>query len=218
MASGSGGSLPTFVARRLLITIPLLLLISLGVFSLVLLLPGDPAVYLAGGAKASASEIAKVRHHLHLDEGFFAQYWHWLTAALHGDLGNSLFQNQSIAAAISARFPVTLSLALGAMVIAVVIGIPAGVISGIRQGTASDRLVTVGSSLGVAVPDFWLAMLLVVLFAVDLHWLPALGFVPFAQSPYEWFLHLLLPWIALGLGGAATIARQVRGALIDTMD
>src|SRR5271165_913673 len=190
MASGSGGSLPTFVARRLLITIPLLLLISLGVFSLVLLLPGDPAVYLAGGAKASASEIAKVRHHLHLDEGFFAQYWHWLTAALHGDLGNSLFQNQSIA----------------------------GAISGIRQGTASDRLVTVGSSLGVAVPDFWLAMLLVVLFAVDLHWLPALGFVPFAQSPYEWFLHLLLPWIALGLGGAATIARQVRGALIDTMD
>jgi peptide/nickel transport system permease protein len=88
----------------------------------------------------------------------------------------------------------------------------------VRSGTASDRIVTVGSSLGVAIPDFWLALLLVIWFAVDTHLLPALGFVAWSTSPWQWADHLILPWIALGLGGAATIARQVRGALIDTLD
>jgi peptide/nickel transport system permease protein len=104
------------------------------------------------------------------------------------------------------------------MLLAIIIGIPAGIISGVRQGTAPDRLVTVGSSLGVAIPDFWLALLLVIVFAVELHVLPALGYVSYTTSPWLWFQHLILPWLALGIGGAATIARQVRGSLIDTLD
>lgn len=218
MGSGGGGSLPAFVARRLLITVLLLFLISVAVYSLILVIPGDPAVALAGGAKATPHEIAKITRQLHLDEGFFAQYWHWLRGALHGNLGNSLFQSQAVSSGIAARFPVTLQVAAGGMVVAVLLGAPSGILAGVRQGTLRDRTVTTGSSLAVSIPDFWLAILLVIVFAVKLNWLPALGYTSFGQSPVEWFKDLLLPWVALGLGGAAVVARQVRGALIDTLD
>jgi peptide/nickel transport system permease protein len=201
---GSGGTLLSFIGRRLLITIPLLLLISFGVFSLVLLLPGNPALALAGGIHSSPANVAK--------------YLRWLFRVLHGNLGNSLFLHQSVVSGIASRFPVTIQLAVGGMLVAILIGIPAGILSGVRQGTAPDRLVTFGSSLGVAIPDFWLALLLVIFFAVDFHILPALGYVSFTTSPWQWAQHLILPWLALGIGGAATIARQVRGALIDTLD
>src|SRR5271155_5366941 len=112
MAS-SGGSLLSFVARRLLIAVLLLFLISLGVYSLILIVPGNPAIALAGGTKATPAEIAKITAQLHLNEGFFAQYWRWLKAVLHGNLGNSLFENESVASGIAARFPITLSVAAG---------------------------------------------------------------------------------------------------------
>jgi len=215
---GSGGSLLGFIGRRLVITIPLLLLISFGVFCLVLLLPGNPALTLAGGVHSSPAQVARITRQLHLNEPFWRQYLRWLGQVLHGNLGTSLFQHQSVASGIATRFPVTLSLAVGGILLAVIIGIPAGIISGVRQGTAPDRLVTVGSSLGVAIPDFWLALLLVIVFAVWLHVLPAIGYVSYATSPALWVQHLVLPWLALGIGGAATIARQVRGSLIDTLD
>ena len=219
MASGGGGSLPSFIARRLLITIPLLLLISFAVFSLVFLLPGDPAIAMAGGTKANLGEIAKIRQQLHLNQPFWKQYLEWLNQVLHGNLGNSIFKpHVSVASELALRFPVTLSIALGAMVFSIIFGIPAGILSGVRQGTFRDRTVTFGSSLGVAIPDFWLAIMLVTIFAVDLHLLPALGYTHFTQSPMQWAEDLFLPWLALGLGGAAVIARQVRGAMIDTLD
>src|SRR5580700_1468647 len=218
MASGSGGSLLTFLARRLLIAVLLLFLISLGVYSLILILPGNPAIALAGGTHATPAEIAKITAELHLNEGFFVQYWNWLRAALHGNLGNSLFNNETVSSGIAARFPVTLSIAAGGMVVAILLGVPSGVIAGLHQGAARDRIVTVGSSIAVAIPDFWLGMLLIIVFAVKLGWLPALGYTPFTQSPSGWFEDLLLPWLALGIGGSAVIARQVRGALIDTLD
>jgi peptide/nickel transport system permease protein len=213
----SGGSLATFIGRRLLIMIPLLIMISLAVFSLVLIIPGDPARTLAGGDRASPAVVAHIRHVLHLDQSFLAQYWHWLTGVFHGQLGNSLFQNQSVAAGIRRRLPVTVSIAAGGMILAILIGIPAGIVAGLRPRSWTDRVVSVGSSLGVAIPDFWLAMLLIVVLAVNLHLLAPLGYVPFATSPAQWFLHLIMPWLALGIGGAATIARQTRGSMIDTM-
>ena len=218
MASGSGGSLLTFLARRLLIAVLLLFLISLGVYSLILILPGNPAITLAGGTHASPGQIARITRELHLNDGFFVQYWNWLKSALHGNLGNSLFNNETVSSGIAARFPVTLSIAAGGMIVAILLGVPSGVIAGLHQGAARDRVVTVGTSLAVAIPDFWLGMLLVIVFAVKLGWLPALGYTPFTQSPTEWFEDLLLPWLALGIGGSAVIARQVRGALIDTLD
>ena len=217
------GSLLSFVARRLVITIPLLVVISLAVFSLVLLLPGDPALVLAGGLHAKASTVAAIRRQLHLNEGFFAQYWLWLTHALRGNLGHSLFAPASapgspVAGAIRIRFPVTLSIAAGGMVTAVVLGLPTGIVAGLRPRSWADRIVTATSSLGVAMPDFWLAMLLVILLAIKSHLLPPLGYVALATSPWGWFEHLLMPWLALGFGGAATVARQTRGSLIDTLD
>src|SRR5579871_2797739 len=201
MATGGEGSLPSFIGRRLLITIPLLVLISFAVFSLVLLIPGDPAITLAGGAKANVAEIARIRHQLHLDQPFWKQYVDWLNQVVHGNLGNSIFQHQTVASGIGTHFPVTLSIAIGGMVFSVLLGVPAGILSAVRQGTLRDRAVTLGSSLGVAIPDFWLAIMLVTLFAVDFHVLPALGYTPFAQSPGRWAEDLLLPWLALGLGG-----------------
>ena len=127
----SGGSLITFIGRRLLITIPLLVLITLGVFSLVLIIPGDPAQTLAGGARASPAEVAHIRHVLHLDQPFLAQYVRWLSGVVHGQLGNSLFKGQSVAAGIRERLPVTASIAAGGMVLAVVIGLPAGIVAGV---------------------------------------------------------------------------------------
>jgi peptide/nickel transport system permease protein len=219
----SGGSLLSFVARRLLITIPLLVVISLAVFSLVLLLPGDPALTLAGGVHAKAATVAEIRRQLHLNEGFFAQYGVWLGNLLHGNMGHSLYSpanvpGSQVASGIRIRFPVTLSIAVGGMVTALLIGLPTGIVAGLRPRSWADRVVTAVSSLGVAMPDFWLAMLLVILLAIHTHLLPPGGYTPFATSPLSWFQHLLMPWLALGFGGAATVARQIRGSLIDTLD
>ena len=208
----------SFIARRLLAMVPLLLIITFAVYGLVLIVPGDPARTLAGGVKANPADVAKIRHQLHLDQPFLNQYWRWLTHALRGDLGQSLFQHQSVAHGIAGRLAPTLSLALGGLLVSVLIGLPLGIIAGTRPATAADRTATAASSLGIAMPDFFVAILLVVVFAVKVHWFPAIGYVKFATSPGQWAKHLILPWIALGVGGAAVLARQVRGSLIDTLD
>jgi peptide/nickel transport system permease protein len=207
-----------FIARRLAAMVPLLFLITLGVYALGLLIPGDPARTLAGGVNAQPSEIARIRNQLHLNEPFFAQYWRWVTHAMRGDLGTSLFQHESVASVISSRFPLTLSLALGGLAVSILIGLPIGILAGTRPGRAADRSGTVLSSAGIAIPDFFLAIVLALIFAVKLHVLPDLGYVGLTHSPWGWFQHLLLPWIALGLAGGATLARQVRGQMIDVLD
>ena len=206
-----------YIGRRALALIPLLLIISFVVFSLVLLLPGDPARAIAGGTTAKESTVEAVRHQLHLDEPFLRQYARWLGNVVTGDLGDSWFEKRSVASEIANRFPVTLSMVLGGVAVALLIGVPLGLLAGTRPGTAVDRLVTGVTSFGVAMPDFWLAIILVTVFAVDRSVLPSSGYVPFGDDPLEWARHLLLPWIAIGVGGSATIARQLRGALADEL-
>jgi peptide/nickel transport system permease protein len=206
-----------YIARRLLALVPLLLIISGLVFSMTFLIPGDPSRTLAGGLHATPERVADVRHQLGLDQSVVHQYWHWLTNALSGDLGTSLFSQTSVATEIGHRFPITLSLAVGALVVALLLGVPAGIAAGTRPGSLLDRLTTLGTSTAIAVPDFWLGIVLVIVFAVKLHSLPAIGYVGLTQSPVEWATHLYLPWLALGIGGAAPIARQLRGALIDVL-
>ncbi len=207
-----------FIGRRLVAMVPLLVLITIAVYGLVLLIPGDPARTLAGGLNAQPAEIARIRHQLHLDQPFFVQYWHWVTHAVRGDLGTSLFQHESVATAIGDRFPLTLSLALGGLVVSILIGVPIGIFAGTRPGTVADRSATVASSAGIAMPDFWLGIILALVFAVRLHVLPDLGYVSLTQSPWGWFEHLILPWVALGVAGGATLARQIRGELVDVLD
>src|SRR5579862_5632002 len=172
----------SFITRRLLAMVPLLLIITFVVYGLVLIVPSDPARTLAGGTKADPVEIARIRHQLHLDRPFLAQYWRWLTHAVRGDLGQSLFQHQSVAHGIATRLP--LSLSLGGFVVSILIGLPLGILAGTRPGTTADRSATAGASLGIAMPDFWVAIILVVAFAVKLHWLPDIGYVKFSTSPW----------------------------------
>jgi peptide/nickel transport system permease protein len=207
-----------YIARRLLGIIPLLLIISFAVFALVLAIPGDPARTIAGGLDASDERVAEVRDELGLDDGLVTQYVRWLGDVLSGDLGSSLFNGRTVTSELSARFPVTLSLAIGAVVFATLIGLPLGIVAGMRPGSFIDRAIGVGTSFGIALPDFFLGTALVVLFAVNRSWLPARGYVDLAVDPWEWFRHLVIPWIALGVSAAASLARQVRGAMIETLE
>jgi peptide/nickel transport system permease protein len=206
-----------FVARRIVALVPLLLLVSIIIFAFVLLLGGNPARELAGGLNAPESRVQDISAELHLDEPFFERYGRWLGDAVQGDLGESLFSGREVTSEIQNRFPVTVSVAFGAIVFAILIGIPLGIAAGTRPGSVVDRAITFGSSLGIAIPDFFIATALVVLLAVENDVLPAIHYVDFADSPLEWAEHLLMPWIALGLALAATLARQVRGSVIDVM-
>lgn len=206
-----------FIAQRLLALLPLLFIVSLLVFSLVLLIPGDPA-YMLAGENATPEEIAEIRSEMGLDDPLFLQYGRWVGGLLTGDLGTSLFSDQPVLDVLLERLPVTLSLAFAAIVVALLVSIPAGVIAGTRPGSVADRLVTLGASTGLAVPNFWLGLMLILVFAIWNGWLPATGYVPLTEHPGLWLRHILLPAITLGLSAAAILTRQLRGAMIDVMN
>lgn len=205
-----------FFVRRLLVAVPLLVVVSFLIFSLIVLVPGDPAVALAG-LNPDPAQIEAVRERLGLNDPFLVQYWRWLTDAVQGDLGESLFTSQTVWTAIIARLPTTLSLALLALVLAIVLGVAVGSIAGLRPGTWIDRVATVSASVGVAVPYFWVGMVLVLLLAINNPILPAVGYVPLTTDPVEWFRHLVIPAVALALAPAAVIARQTRASLATVM-
>ncbi len=207
-----------YVARRIAALIPLLLIITFIVFSLSQLLPGDPARVIAGGQKATPQGIKAAREQLHLDKPFVQQYVIWLGDTVQGDLGESFFDHRTVGESIADRFPVTLSLALGALALTVLIGVPAGIFAAVKQGGIVDRLITTTSSIALAMPDFWLGMILLSIFAVSLRVLPSGGYVGLTESPAGWATHLYLPWFAMGVPGGAGLARQVRGAMIDALE
>ena len=207
----------SFILQRLLALGPLLLIVSLMVFSLVLLIPGDPA-YLLAGEDATPEEIAEIRSDMGLDDPIMVQYLRWAGGLLRLDLGTSLFSDQPVLDVLIQRLPVTLSLAAGAIVIALLIAIPAGIISGTRPGRWSDRALTVGASAGLAIPNFWLGLMLVLVFAIWNDWLPATGYIPLSENVGDWLRHLLLPAFTLGLSAGAILTRQLRGAMVDVMN
>jgi peptide/nickel transport system permease protein len=206
-----------FLVRRLLTLIPVLFLVSIIVFSLTYATPGDAATTLAGGDQATPERIEAVRHQLGLDDPLLQQYGRWLGNVLQGDLGHSLFSNRPITEDLKARFPVTLSLAFSSLFVALLIGIPAGILAGMKPKSVTDRSVTFLTSAAIALPTFVMGLFLVVLFAVKLQWLPAIGYTKFSESPTGWAKNLIMPALSLGIALAASIARQLRGALADTM-
>lgn len=205
-----------FVSRRLFGAIPLLFIISIITFSLVLMLPGDPALTIAGDS-ASEETLEAIRESLGENDPILVRYVDWMGDALRLDFGTSLFSETTVMSAIWQRVPVTLSLTLVALVISLMISLPAGLIAGLNPGTKFDRLLTIGSSMGVAIPSFWLGLLLSVVFAVNNDWLPAIGYVPFTEDPVEWLKHIILPAFSLGLASSATLTRQLRSSVITTM-
>jgi peptide/nickel transport system permease protein len=210
------------VGRRLLLLVPTLLLVTFGVFSLITLVPGDPATFLAGGENANPARIEAVREELGLDDPLLVQYGRWLGGAVRLDFGESLVTGGSVTEDVQRRLPVTLSIVGGALVLGLVLGIPIGLASGARQGSALDRVLLAFTSGGLAIPNFVLAILLINFFAIERGWFDAVGFTrltsPDGLQVGEWLRSLTLPSIALGVGVAARLARQVRAGVLDVLD
>jgi peptide/nickel transport system permease protein len=205
-----------YLARRLLVAIPSLLIASLVVFALPRLIPGD-VVALMLEEKAYARDLAELRAKLGLDRPLHVQYVDWLGRVLRGDLGESLWTKRPVVEELARRLPVTLELSLLATVFAVLIGVPVGVVSAIRQDTLRDYAARSTAVLGLSVPSFWLATLVIVLPAIWWGWRPTGGFVVFSQAPLANLGQLLLPALILGLASAAALMRLVRGMLLEVL-
>lgn len=204
------------VIRRIGGGLLVLWLVSLVTFLMVQLIPGDPASVIAG-ENATVEQVNQIREKLGLNRPVIDQYLSWFGGVLHGDLGKSVFSNRPVTETIFESAPPTVALALTATVLAVVIGVGAGVLAGLRQGSWLDRLVSTLATLGIAMPSFWVAMLLVSVFSLSLKWLPATTYVPMRDGFGLWLSHLLLPSIALGLATAAELARHTRGCVADVL-
>ena len=205
-----------FTLRRLLVAVPVLLLVSLISASLMQLVPGDPAAMIAGSS-ASDIEIAKIREQLGLNRPFISRLADWYAALAHGDLGNSILLNRPVTTAIAERVPVTLALAGFALVLTIAIGLPCGIIAAVRANTWIDQAVLTFALIGVSVPNFWLSLMLIVLFGVMLEWLPAGGYVPFADDPVQWLRCLILPALSLALLQVGLLARITRATMLEVL-
>jgi peptide/nickel transport system permease protein len=203
------------VTRRILFAVPLLFFVSVLTFVLASLAPGDPAREILG-LNASPEAYARLRESLGLDLPLYEQYWRWLTRALHGDLGVSIVSGEPVTHAITSRLPVTLSLLVGALIVSVLVGVGLGLFSAVRGGTMG-RMVDAFSLLGLALPSFWLAAVLISVFAVKLGWFPAVGYVPIGESPSRWLQSLVLPVLALAVGAIADYAKRTRQALAEEL-
>jgi peptide/nickel transport system permease protein len=204
------------IARRVWQLLPIVIFATLVVFFLLQLVPGDPAVTLAGDY-ASKERIEEIRKLYGFDQPLIVQYGAWLWHTVHGDLGKSLLSSAPVTELIAQRLPNTILISTYALVLASLIGIPLGVLAATRVGSGVDTFVTSVASLGVALPSFWLAILLVAYFSLDLNWFPATGARPFLTDPLVAIKHATLPAIALAVGVIAELARQVRSALIEVL-
>lgn len=201
------------VLRRLVSSVPLLFAVSALTFALVSLVPGDPARTIVG-QHATEQQYAEVRDQLGLDRPLPAQYWNWLKGVFQGDLGTSLFSGEPVTTLLHNRLPVSLSLIVAATVVSGILGVALGLLSA-RRGGPLVKAVDALSLLGLAVPAFWLALVLIALFAVELGWFPATGYVPLGEDPYEWGRSLVLPVLSLALSAVSIIAKQTRDSVLD---
>jgi len=202
-----------YLARRALVALPTLFLITVMVFSLQLLLPGDPALALAGEER-DPGQIEQIREQYHLNEPIIVQYGYWLAGVLRGDLGTSLKTGLPVGETIAQKLPVTIQLATMAMVIALLIGIPAGVVSAVRKGSAWDVGANVVALSGISIPNFWLGIMLILLVSVNLRWLPASGYASPLEDPVRSLQTMIMPAFVLGSGIAGIMMRHTRSAML----
>ena len=202
--------------RRLAATIVVMAVVALFVFSLLYLTPGDPAAIIAGDA-ATSEDIARIRSQLGLDEPFLVRFGGWVWGLVHGDLGISIFTNLPVTHLIGQRVEPTVALTLCTLLVAVLIAVPLGVVAAARAGTWIDRSVMAFSVLGFSLPVFVLAYVLILVFSIELEWLPVQGYRSIQQGVWEWLRHLILPSIALGTVYIALIARITRAAMLEVL-
>jgi peptide/nickel transport system permease protein len=205
-----------FLLRRIALTVPTLFIVSLLIFGLQQLLPGDPATALAGEDRDPAV-IAFLRQKYHLDEPLPVRYALWVEGVARGDLGESIRIKRPVLDLIIEKLPVTGELAVMALLIALAIGLPAGVIAAVKSGTAIDYGASMAALWGLSMPNFWLGILLILLFSVELGLLPASGFVSPAESLKQNLLTLIMPAFVLGNAIAAVMMRHTRSAMLQVL-
>jgi peptide/nickel transport system permease protein len=204
-----------FILRKVGAALIVIFLASILVFVGVRAIPGDPALAL-GGEQRDPAVLEQIRHKYGLDQPLPIQYLRWIGLALQGDLGVDS-RELSVSHTIVTRLPLTLELALLSLLIAGLIGLTAGVVAAVRRGKTSDYAATTMALVGLSVPHFWLGLMMIIVFAVQLGWLPAGGYVSFFDDPIENLRHMLMPAIVLGTGFSAVLMRQMRSAMLDSL-
>jgi peptide/nickel transport system permease protein len=206
----------SYIFKRLLLTLPTLLLVSVGVFFLIRLIPGDPALVLLGEG-ADAASLAGVRADLGLDRPVPVQFLAWLEHAARGDLGRSIVSGEPVARLILEHFGLTAAVVLVAVTLATLIAITAGLVAAWRQDSAIDLAVVGTATVVLAVPSFWLGLLALLLFGVKLGWLPFVGYVPFSESAAQAALFLVMPVVTLTITESGVLTRMMRASAIDVL-
>jgi peptide/nickel transport system permease protein len=206
----------SFILRRAGAALIVLFLSSILVFIGIRALPGDPALALAG-EESDPVALQQIREKYGLDQPLPVQYVRWLGLALQGDLGESTRTGLDVTPIILERLPITIELALLSVLIGVVLGISAGVLAAVRRGFVADYTTTSVALVGISIPNFWLGLMLILVFAVHLRWLPASGYVPFFEDPIENLRHMIMPAFVLGTGLAAVVMRQMRSSMLESL-
>jgi peptide/nickel transport system permease protein len=196
--------------------LPVMLLATIVVFGLLQLVPGDPAMALAG-EHATDERIQQIREQYGFDKPFLVQYGSWLGNALQGDLSKSLLSSESVTRLIAQSLPHTLTIVVMALLLSLLVGVPLGILTATRGGTKTDTAISALSSVGVALPNFWLAMILVTWFALRWNWLPATGATAIGEDFWDSIRHAILPALALAAAGVAEVVRQLRSALLEVL-
>jgi len=204
------------ILSRLLSALPILVIVSLITFAMIHLIPGDPAAAIAG-LSATPEEIANIRHNLGLDQPMMEQLIRWYGNLLHGNLGRSLLLGEPVLEATMFRLPVTIGLSLYALVITLVIGLVTGVLAALRQNTWVDQAAMMFAMIGISLPNFYLGLLMIILFAVDLRWLPTGGYIALSDNPLGWLATSTMPAVSLALLLAGLLARITRSTMLEVL-
>ena len=207
----------SYILQRLVLAIGVILGVTIIVFAIVQAVPGDPA-RIAMGTSASEEAVEARREAMGLNDPFFIQYGRWLGDAIQLDFGNSLLTGASVSDQVSQRLPATLQLAGLALLIGLTIPFPLGIISALRPGSKLDTTASVVSQIGIALPDFWMSILLVLVFSSALDLLPPLGYTPIGENFGEWLSHMILPATTAGLISASILTRFIRSAMLEVMN
>jgi peptide/nickel transport system permease protein len=206
-----------YLGKRVLALIPVLLLVSVIVFTMMRLIPGDPIDVMYGIEGVSEETRAALEKKLGLDQPLAIQYVRWLWRFVTGDWGVSFVNGQPVIDVIARKLPATYILAAASMAIAGLIAVPLGVIAAVRRNTGVDYLAMVAALIGISIPSFWMAIMLILVFSLKLGWLPSIGFVSPFKAPVESLRHLLLPATALGTTVAGTFTRMIRSSLLEVL-
>ncbi|MGV3652057.1 MAG: ABC transporter permease [Devosia sp.] len=205
-----------YTISRLLQAIPILILVSLMAFGIIYLIPGDAATVI-GGPSATAEDLAQIRANLGLDQPLYMQIVTFYTNLFQGDLGRSLMLGIPVTEAIVQRSPITIGVAIYSLVITIVLGLVTGIIAALNHNRWIDQAATIFALIGVSLPNFWLALVLIVLFSVQLGWLPTGGYIPFTTDPWGWLRTTTLPALSLALLQAGLLTRITRSTMLEVL-